>query len=140
MFCRSFCAFCLTFVNALIWSRRRAKHWRRCFRNYQKRSKTLARFHHDRFSFFDEEEESRKKLFARESRSRVEFEVRTRIKARARVLLRKEEEEEKKNEKKEKRKEKEEKNVEQTIAFRQLQVQISIKKISSRDRFFKQKK
>jgi hypothetical protein len=42
--------------------------------------------------------------------------------------------EEKKKEKKKKR------NVEKTIAFRQLQVQISIKKISSRDRLFKQRK
>ncbi len=95
MFCRNFCVFWLMFVNAFIWSCRRARHQRRCFWRYQKRSKTLACFHHDRFSFSNEEEASRKKFFARESRTRVELE--------ARALLWEEEEKEKKEKKKKRR-------------------------------------
>jgi hypothetical protein len=97
MFCRSFFVFCLTLENALVWSRRWAKHWQWCFRCYQKRLKTLARFYHDWFSFFNKKEEWRKEFFARKSRFRIEFEARARIKirVRARAFLWKEEERQK---------------------------------------------
>jgi GTP-binding protein EngB required for normal cell division len=71
-----------------------------------------------------------------ESNSKIEFE--SELELEFELFF---EKEKKKVKEEEKKKEKEKKrDVEKTIAFRQLQVQISIKKISSRDRFFKQRK
>jgi hypothetical protein len=100
-----------------------------------KRSKTLARSHHDRFSLSNKEKESRNESFARKSQTWVEFEVKLESKLELEFELELFFEKKKKQKKKKKKK-----NVEQINASRQLQVQISIIKIFSRDRFFKQKK
>ncbi len=76
----------------------------------------FARFHHDRFSLLDEEEESRKKFIARESRSRVEFE------ARVRALLQEEEEEES-----ERRREKEKGKKRKTLSKRSFLVNLKFR-------------
>ncbi len=132
------------FVNALVWSRRRTRHWRRCLRRYQKRLKKLTCSHHDQFSLLFEKKTRRQRstLVPLEFRSRVE--VVCREKEREREKEEREKRERKKkseNERKKERKEKREREKRRSSnRVSSIQVQISIKKISARDRLFKQRK